>query len=111
MDKTCFFDSPKAGVPPCYFFPHLDCLSFSLPSVQNVTQAKPTVNSSLTQAVIKPVQADLDRQRAFVERQHIERQLNAAMAQAYAQNKRHRQIASMVRVSQGRYTDQRLNAY
>jgi len=107
MDKTCLFDSSKAGVPPCSFFPHLDCLSFSLPSVQN----EPTVNSSLTQAVIKPVQADLDRQRAFVERQHIERQLNAAMAQAYAQNKRHRQIASMVRVSQGRYTDQRLNVY
>ena len=79
--------------------------------VQNVIQAKPTVDPSLTQAVIKPVQADLDRQRAFVERQHIERQLNAAMAQTYAQNKRHRQIASMVRFSQGRYTDQRFNVY
>lgn len=79
--------------------------------MQNVIQAKPTVNSSLTQAVIKPVQADLDRQRAFVERQHIERQLNATMAQAYAQNKRHPQITSMVRVSRGRSTDQRFDVY
>jgi len=57
--------------------------------------------STLTQAVVKPAQADLDQQRAFVERQHVERQLNAAMTQTYAQTKRRQQITGMVRIFQG----------
>lgn len=51
------------------------------------------------QVVVKQSPADLERQRAFIEKQLVERELNAAMAQVHAQAKAQQQIAGMVRTS------------
>ncbi|KAJ3555198.1 hypothetical protein NP233_g12262 [Leucocoprinus birnbaumii] len=59
------------------------------------TSSKPSTSSAPSQAPVKPTKAEIDRQRALVERQHVERQLNAAMAQAYTQAKTRQQVSGM----------------